>query len=98
MLCVVSLMDFFHNIFFSINLTWQNLWKTYLDSILSCFVIFMSIILLEIPENHTFIKLWGIFSLMKIFRYILFFYNFDKKGLDNKIFYPSYICIKDITL
>lgn len=81
-----------HDLKFDIN------WKSYLDAILGISTIALSIYLVYYPQDITVVKVWAMFSLMKCFRFIVYFFRFDRRQLKSNVIYPGLRYIYDLSL
>lgn len=99
LLCSVSILDFLHHLFFRDMSNLDLHWKSYFDFFLSLSIIFISVILFEYPNwNITLIKVWAFFCILKLFRFFIFYFRFDRKKLKKNIIYPSLKFISDIIM
>ncbi|MCP4523361.1 MAG: ion transporter [Candidatus Gracilibacteria bacterium] len=97
LLAGVSMMDFFHHVFFRNMENLDRNWKTYFDFILSCSIIALSfVIYLYADEYIAIVKIWAFFCIMKFFRIFIYYFKFDGKKLKSNIIYPSLKFIKEI--
>lgn len=98
LLCCISLLDLLHLLLFRHDFSLDLNWKTYLDAGLSLIIIIFSAILFSDAKNYTLIKLWALASLAKMFRFLVFYFRFDRKQLKSNILYPCYRFVWEITI
>lgn len=89
LLCTVSSLDFVHHSLFDVVGNFDRTWKTVISFCLNIFIMVMSIVLL-IDDQRTIllIKIWGFGCIMKLFRFAVFYFRFDRKKLKHHILYP----------
>lgn len=68
-----------------------------LDGVLNLMIILLSIVLLVDAKDKRLIKLWATFCLFKLFRYLVFYFRFDRKQLKENIIQPCIEYFNDMT-
>lgn len=98
-LCVVSSLDFVHHVsYWHISHFTQN-WKTIFGFTLNLTIIILSGMLLsEDYRSITLIKVWAFACIVKLYRFFLYYFQFDRKKLRSHVLYPFLRYTYDIVM
>ena len=96
-LCCISLFDAFNHLFFFDLNDWDSLWKTVVDTLLNVLIIALSTAL-SIQQNpsHALVKIWAFACLLKLYRFFLLYFKFDRQKLKAHVLYPFFRQLYDI--
>lgn len=98
LLCSVSSLDFVHIGFFSHLDHFDRTWKTIISFLLNVGIIVLStVLLIDDVRTVDIVKIWGFLCIMKVFRFAIFYFKFDRQKLKNHIFYPFLQYTGDLT-
>ena len=88
-LCAIGLLDFVHHCAYWYLGSVQQNWKTFLDLALNLAIIGLSVCMISDEQRSvTLVKVWAFACIMKLYRFFIFYFRFDRKKLRSHVLYP----------